>query len=129
MDPLQPGLFPTEDCLFSRGSVAVVSESTGTADDPVARNEVGNRISPDGTSHGPAGCGFPDYPGQILVAGQTPRRDAQQSLPDLDLEIGALEQQGYGGALILMQRIKYTSGYPLGSLEALLKHRLWPLSV
>jgi len=54
------GGFPGDDGLLAGGSPAVVAEDTGGLDDPVAGDDVGQRVVADGGSYGPCGDWFAD---------------------------------------------------------------------
>ena len=79
--------------FFLRRTPAVLADSAGLEDDPVAGDEIGQRIGGDRTRHRPAGPGLAETGGQIPVGDEVACRDGQQGLPDVDLEIGALQQQ------------------------------------
>ena len=63
------------------------------ADHAMAGNQIGYRILGEGPADGARAIGFANGSGYILVAGHRSRRDRQQCLPDLHLEVGAFEQK------------------------------------
>ena len=69
---------------------------SGFGNDPMAGDQIGHRVGSHRSGHGPGYARISHHPGNILVAYQPPCRNVQQDLPDIDLKIGAFENQMKG---------------------------------
>ena len=73
----------------------------------MAGNEERDRVRAHRVAHGPAGPGHPDVPGNILVRDRLPKRDTDQGLPHLDLEVGPPHEKMKRGGLVVLGECKY----------------------
>ena len=54
-------------------------------------NEIGERVVGNGIANRPGCPGEPTWSAKVLVGGDLTRRQAQERLPDFDLEVGAAQ--------------------------------------
>src|SRR5512138_3302500 len=80
-----------QESLLARSTVPIIAELAEAADYAVAGDQNCNRVMPHGAPNRATGRGLPDLAGDLPVSGDAPRGNAQQRLPDLDLEIGAAQ--------------------------------------
>jgi len=77
----------------------------------MAGDEVGDGVHGEGRAHGPGSLGGTRQPRKTMVGGDLPLGNGQERLPHLDLEGGALQQEGQG----LMGSSEHPGGHLQGA--------------
>lgn len=90
-------LFALQETNFEREAPSVTGEGTGGADDAVTGDEAGDRVGRDGASDGADSLRALEMVGELLVGDGLAGGDAEEVLPDTELEGGAMEANGDGG--------------------------------
>ena len=83
----------TDNGLFARRTPMVIAENSHLADNPVARNDIRNRIGGDGAADRPDRVDIANRSGYILIGAKMAGGDSDQRFPDFQLEIGAKKQK------------------------------------
>lgn len=91
------GLFALQETIFEGDSPSVSGEGTGGTDDAVTGDEEGDRVGGDCASDGANGLGALDMSGNTPVGDGMAVGDAEEGLPDGDLERCAVEANRNGG--------------------------------
>ncbi len=82
------GRFPGQNGLLAGVAPTIVAHHAAAAQYPVTGDQIADQIGPHRAAHGPAGPRLADPPGHIPIAHRPSGRNAQQRLPDFDLEVG-----------------------------------------
>ena len=84
---------PPDDRIFANIAPMIFSRLTVAAYHTMAGDQQCYGVLPNGRTHGAHRLRVVEPPRHPGIGGQTPHRDFQQGLPDLDLERGALQMQ------------------------------------
>ena len=78
-------LFSSEYRELTREAPTVTAQTAGRSKNAMARNEVSERVAPDGIAHGARGRRSLREIGNLPIRQDAPEGDREQRLPDLEL--------------------------------------------
>ena len=87
------GCLPGQDRAPACLAPAVVAERSGRPDHPVAGDDEAQRVGRERPPDRLRRLGLTDLASELAIGDKLTWRQAQQRRPDLDLEVGALEQE------------------------------------